>query len=368
MIIWLISYPRSGNTLVRSIFKHYFDLNSLSIYGDSSDIAANPELSKLVGHKNGDIETVNLDILRAGKEPAIIKTHDGPNSLMSGDDILVHIIRDGRDAVLSYFHYSRDIAGRPDVTLSEVIAGRVKFGLWGYHTTRWLLHEKNRVFRFHFEDIVKDKSGFAHEISKVVKRSPSSTPFPEITKFKAAAPSFVRSGEVGGWKNEFSNLHVSLFQHYNGTAMNLAGYGGDKPTTEQANAYMTFGKDIESERSLSFATTQERNRVIKERDDVIKQRDDVTKQRDDVTKQRDDAIKQRDDLIKQRDDVIKERDDIIQERENVKRALHETDTEFSELQKKFAYLENKEIKRIRRINKAKSIFGIKPHRLPWDHS
>jgi len=34
-MIWLASYPRSGNTLLRVILKHCFGLSSQSVYHDS---------------------------------------------------------------------------------------------------------------------------------------------------------------------------------------------------------------------------------------------------------------------------------------------------------------------------------------------
>ena len=46
--IWLTSYPRSGNTLVRTILYQCFNLKTGSVY--SNDLGGNINLENYVGH------------------------------------------------------------------------------------------------------------------------------------------------------------------------------------------------------------------------------------------------------------------------------------------------------------------------------
>ena len=46
--IWLASYPRSGNTLVRTILYQCMDLKTGSVY--SNDLGGNSNLESYVGH------------------------------------------------------------------------------------------------------------------------------------------------------------------------------------------------------------------------------------------------------------------------------------------------------------------------------
>ena len=48
-VTWLASYPRSGNTLLRTILKRCFEQPSQSIYDDTE--LSDPELSRLVGRE-----------------------------------------------------------------------------------------------------------------------------------------------------------------------------------------------------------------------------------------------------------------------------------------------------------------------------
>jgi hypothetical protein len=249
MIIWLISYPRSGNTLTRSVFSHFFGLGSFSIHGDKSDIGSNPQLSKLVGHIKGDRNNIDLALQRAKKEPVLIKSHEGPNSAMSSEDKYIHIVRDGRDSTLSYYYYLRDIAGLTEIALEDVIAGRVSFGAWGRHTSRWCQAAGNNLVRFRFEDIVKDISGFANELAPLIGLPLNSEPFPGIEEFKSAAPNFVRSGKTGGWREEFSPLQLAHFAHHNGVAMRMMGYDGPDVSQAEADAYSMFWDDVEADRN-----------------------------------------------------------------------------------------------------------------------
>lgn len=48
MIIWLASYPRSGNILLRIILKSVFGKETYSKYNDLKDIGANQKIMELV--------------------------------------------------------------------------------------------------------------------------------------------------------------------------------------------------------------------------------------------------------------------------------------------------------------------------------
>lgn len=47
-IIWLASYPRSGNTYLRTVLWHCFELRSASIY--PNDLGGNAGLEEYTGH------------------------------------------------------------------------------------------------------------------------------------------------------------------------------------------------------------------------------------------------------------------------------------------------------------------------------
>ncbi|HMJ91237.1 MAG TPA: hypothetical protein VK530_15560, partial [Candidatus Acidoferrum sp.] len=90
MIVWLASYPRSGNTFFRIVLHHVYNLKTFSVYND-------PELEKIgvaevVGHET---MPASLDELRSSSEVFFVKTHELP----ADKDPAIYIVRDGRDAL-----------------------------------------------------------------------------------------------------------------------------------------------------------------------------------------------------------------------------------------------------------------------------
>ncbi|HML91672.1 sulfotransferase domain-containing protein [Methyloceanibacter sp.] len=244
MIVWLASYPRSGNTFCRSVLNHYFGKQSCSIYGDPSDIGANAELGALVGHQAGTRDSLDLGEFRSSNEHFFIKTHELPDATISDKDLVFNIIRDGRDACVSYLRYSRKVAGHDELPLQDVLRGAVQFGLWGNHVLRWHQAGHPRMHQFRFEDITARPEAFADELSDVLSLKRSNEPFPEFAKFQKAAPSFFGSGETGTHKAVFSDADVALFEMYNGPAMRLAGYAAGGLADGELKAYDVFCRQL----------------------------------------------------------------------------------------------------------------------------
>ena len=240
MIVWLASYPRSGNTYSRSILNHYFGIRSFSIHGDQSDIAANSALAEVVGHSKGDRNTLDVVRLRDADETFLIKTHDTLASYMSARDDVIYIVRDGRDATASYLKYMHNILKITNTTLSEIITGNIAFGTWGNHVLRWSQDYFNNIHRFKFEDIIANPDKFADELSDILNRSRSREKFPDFARFKSIYPNFFGSGKTGTFSEVFSPTDIALFDIFNGPAMRMAGYWQDYPNSEEIAAYSIF--------------------------------------------------------------------------------------------------------------------------------
>ncbi|ODA68669.1 Sulfotransferase domain protein [Methyloligella halotolerans] len=244
MIIWLASYPRSGNTFFRSVLKHYFDLQSYSIHGDHRDIGANEGLGDLVGHMQGDKGTLDLDALRHDREIHVVKTHDLPCEYMQGSDEVIYVSRDGRDATTSYLKYLHRVAGLPATSLEDVIAGKVPFGFWGNHVHRWRQAVFDRIQFFRFEEITADPYSLADRLAESIGRGRSREPFPDFNSFKESAPNFFGSGKSGNFANQFSEEELALFELYSGPAMRLAGYSSSELDENEVAAYGAFCANV----------------------------------------------------------------------------------------------------------------------------
>jgi len=96
MIVWLASYPRSGNTFFRVLMKHLYGIKTYSIYNDSlfSEIGA----SEMIGHED---LPASIEELSRSSRLYLIKTHGLPTD----DSPVIYLVRDGRDSIVSYARY-----------------------------------------------------------------------------------------------------------------------------------------------------------------------------------------------------------------------------------------------------------------------
>src|SRR4051812_4421000 len=81
--VWLVSYPRSGNTLMRDYFALLQGRPQWNGYAGDVVGAAGPRLT---------------DVLDGAM---IIKTHQMPEA---DDDPVIYLLRDGRNATLSFLY------------------------------------------------------------------------------------------------------------------------------------------------------------------------------------------------------------------------------------------------------------------------
>lgn len=136
-MIWLASYPRSGNTFLRIVLHE--------VYGIESRVF---RLTKLNKRNQRYVEF------------PLVKTHVLPHELNPVDKDIkaVYLVRDGRDAVVSMAHQRKDImepGSDFELNLKAVIRAEegTHFGGWSQHVSDWL-PRASLVIRF--EDLIVD--------------------------------------------------------------------------------------------------------------------------------------------------------------------------------------------------------------------
>jgi hypothetical protein len=149
MIIWIASYPRSGNTFFRVILNKNFGLKTYSIYNDLEDIEAHKKTKKIVGHK---LLPKDFDINKAQKSKTLylIKTHNYPQSK---SDKAIYLYRDGRESVYSYYKYTNNYS-TIEKSIDDFIKGRVYFGSWSDHLNAW--SQNKNLLLLKFEELIKN--------------------------------------------------------------------------------------------------------------------------------------------------------------------------------------------------------------------
>ncbi len=215
-MIWLASFPRSGNTFFRNVL---FD-----VYGIESGIFK-PRSTK-----------------KAAKKFNVVKTHMLPYEIAPSKLNIpaVYLVRDGRDAVISMAHQWADIT-EPGSDFNKNLRSIINpkrnehFGGWSKNVELWL-SRANIIIRF--EDLITNP---LVEIEKLRQLKNFILPNPNVEKLptfesqrngnpkyspskKVKNSLFFRKGKIGGWKDEMSNEIHNLFWDIHGKTMEKLGY------------------------------------------------------------------------------------------------------------------------------------------------
>ena len=101
MLIWLASYPRSGNTFLRILLNRLYGFTTTTGYDDNDPVA------QQIGPEVVGYEPRLHTLQEIVEQPKItfVKTHRQPHRVECGEQPAIYIVRDGRDAIVSFAHY-----------------------------------------------------------------------------------------------------------------------------------------------------------------------------------------------------------------------------------------------------------------------
>ena len=195
MIIWLASYPKSGNTLLRSILSAYFysgdgDFKFDNLYKISQFPAIDHFMS--LGINLDDEKKVFENFINAknlinqqSKKAKFFKTHSklcqmyGSNFTDLKNTLgVIYIIRDPRNVVTSFaHHYNLTIDKATEALLDEkrfMIKtdknASVFLGSWSSNYESWRdLEKKNKYLLVKYEDLVNKKKSTLLKIFKFLE-------------------------------------------------------------------------------------------------------------------------------------------------------------------------------------------------------
>ena len=220
MLIWIASYPRSGNRFFRWVARHRYGFPERTKY------ATPPETDPTYPR----VRTMEQVI--ASDEPVMLKTHERPDA----DTFpAVYVLRDGRDAMVSYTHFALTVTKQtpaeaitPELfrtTMHDLLAEEQSpYGSWGENVTAWAARPATVVVRY--EDMVRDPGGEVDRaLATIGCRAPRvSDGVPTFDGMKKEDARLVRRGQPGSWKDEFPPELLPLFWKRNGAVMRRFGY------------------------------------------------------------------------------------------------------------------------------------------------
>jgi hypothetical protein len=236
--VFLVSFPKSGNTWTRFLIANLAHPNELVGFENIHRLVPDPFV------------TSKMDFDRMAR-PRIIKSHEcfDPRYPRA-----MYIVRDPRDVVISQYHYHRKCNkiedGYPmEKFVARFLAGETcPHGSWGQNVTTWLTsrHNDPRFLLLRYEDMVSDPrrelarvAAFlnipadAERISQAVERSAADRmrklekaqgDKSSLTKESRKDLSFVRAAKSGGWRTELPDHLVGQIETKWGHLMTFLNY------------------------------------------------------------------------------------------------------------------------------------------------
>jgi len=204
-VVWIASYPRSGNTMLRTVIFQCFGVRSASVY--QNDLGGQKGLEGYVGH----IEHGADGSLPFGDEPVrLIKTHAPPQD----ERKTIYVIRNGRDATLSYFRF---LKGR--VPLIDLIEGR-QARSWASHIDMWQPLTRPDTLLVRYEDLVDDLAATVDQVGDFLGLEPRRHDMP--SRASLVDGRWIRP--AGDENVAFDAACEAAFDRVDGAAMQLFGY------------------------------------------------------------------------------------------------------------------------------------------------
>lgn len=247
--VFLLSYPKSGNTWTR------FLIANLAYPERRPDFT---NINALVP----DPEALSKRHLARLMRPRIIKTHQYYHPNYKN---IICIVRDPRDVAVSeyYFHRKRRVYAdgfSMEEHVRRFVAGETTiYGSWGDNLSSWLVTRAGtpRFLLLRYEDMIDNTArelrkiaefmeitASAQRITEAVERS-SAENMRKLEKAQALAWSstretrqdipFVRAAKAGGWREELPPSAVALIEESWGEIMKFLGYelAADRRTPPQ---------------------------------------------------------------------------------------------------------------------------------------
>lgn len=227
MIVWLASYPRSGNTLFRIALHYIYGVHTYSA-SDNDPQFFEYGVADVIGHKRLPQPMAYLLRLHdyTGSEPWFIKTH------CNGDEIprihrVIHIIRDGRAACVSEVHRMMEWTDKPTGSFPELLWNKVSAkGQWSKYVLSWygradVIVKFERLVDNPVDTTIRSIDALNLDWDMSPRKDVSMPTFDELHKMY---PLFFRKGKKASWREEMPSRYEEVFWRNHGNAMRIYGY------------------------------------------------------------------------------------------------------------------------------------------------
>jgi hypothetical protein len=232
--IFIVGYPKSGNTWVQNLV-------SGIVYGADPELTPDSVIQELVP----DVHAKQY--YKRFATPTYFKSHDLP---APEHKRVVYLLRDGRDAMVSFLHYIR-VCRHPNLEFLEFVHNVNKWsgqGKWSEHVEKWLSNPyQSLMMTIRYEDLLGDtvrelrrfceflgiRRAQGHLETVAAKASFAKMRQKEVNQAgwsngsHASWPKdqfFIRRGKSGSYKDEMPSDVLDAFLQDAGSTLSKCGY------------------------------------------------------------------------------------------------------------------------------------------------
>ena len=238
MLIWVASYPRSGNTLTRVVLRTVFGLGNHVVLTPDGLVEGMPRV-KLPEAR--PVKEANLPELSLPRQMAWMRDHDETFWVKTHrvrdantPDPALYCVRDGRDCLVSHAHYTgkhgaRRYEGKDFEQRLEVLLHpgdpQPPMGTWGSNVRRWLKRDAATAI-IRFEKLIADPVRVVRRACREIDyRLPApSGALEDFDTLHASDQVTFRRGKVGSYRDELPRPIERRFMNAYGEQMRALGY------------------------------------------------------------------------------------------------------------------------------------------------
>jgi hypothetical protein len=273
MIVYIASYPRSGNLWVRSLISNQFKKLTTTIHGKFREGIAEKKWvhgeSVLYGvfiQTEGLVKDLPLDgpmalkgriasydfedgrqlsqrtlipgfvdifteevrrYLSDDEEYFFVKTHFSPPQTIFPGEYFVQVIRHPGASLWSYYKFLHELQDKKDVTVASVLRGNHGFGDWSayHHNFNIVVPKLNgRFLRIRYEDLAENESAVCERLEGFLGLPILDNYYRPFEHYNKHRPNLARSGKAFGWEENFSLSELELLEELHGERMRELGY------------------------------------------------------------------------------------------------------------------------------------------------
>lgn len=278
LIVWIASYPRSGNTFARIVLNRIYGVPTYTVVEAADDLSYDVGAGDLTGNRlvgeqwpewcDREKRRELVGRLDDDEEIYFIKTHGATHYWEHRRFRAIIIVRNAQDVFISFANYLMDVLltwprfwkqmrqtfsrGRTRWSFKRLFAmaratfiaqGAKWIGMrdrlirrylremnrdeaWSRFHREWIERPEGRYHIIHFEDLIRDPIGTIdmalRELEIPLDRGAGTVPsFEELKKIH---PKFFRKGRQGTWKKEFPRTLQNAFWEQHGPMMEQLGY------------------------------------------------------------------------------------------------------------------------------------------------